>query len=159
MKILKMYVNRTSYQSSYYCVLDEIPQVTYEKVGNNYVGSAVDENGNIIFSDYLIYDPHPFRPAFGGRELTLHMKDGDIKKIKNYWFDAGYCEEHGEFIGIGAGTLDKLQECYVYCHFYINKKVFEEMLHDYYSRDKEYGYDEIGRFVKEQKSKGNKWIN
>lgn len=53
MKILKMYVARKYGNAHYYCMFDEIPEVTYEKIGLDYVGSAVDENGNVIFSEHL----------------------------------------------------------------------------------------------------------
>lgn len=71
------------------------------------------------------------------------MKDGTTEKVKDHWFDWGHYKNHGEFIDIGGGTLEKLQECYVYCGYNINKNTFERMLDDYYSREKEYKYDEI----------------
>jgi hypothetical protein len=140
-KIIKMHVTRRYGQEHYYCLFDEIPEITYEKIGSSYVGSATDNNGNIIFSNYLGYES--FGNAFGGRELTLKMKDGTTEKVKDHWFDWGHYKNHGEFIDIGGGTLEKLQECYVYCGYNINKNTFERMLDDYYSREKEYKYDEI----------------
>lgn len=117
-----MHVTRRYGQEHYYCLFDEIPEITYEKIGSSYVGSATDNNGNIIFSNYLGYES--FGNAFGGRELTLKMKDGTTEKVKDYWFDWGHYKNHGEFIDIGGGTLEKLQECYVYCGYNINKKYF-----------------------------------
>lgn len=138
MKILKL---TKSIYDHYYAVFDIVPEITYEKVGLNYIGSAIDSEGRIIASRYLGYER--FKGAFGGRELKLKMKDGSIKKIKDYWYDWGWCKEHGEFVGIGAGTLDDLQRCYVYCSYNINKKVFESMIEDYLKKDRLYGYDEI----------------
>lgn len=129
-------------------MFDELPQMTYEKIGLDYVGSVVDSDGDVIFSEYLGYKS--WGDAFGGRELTLHMKDGSVKKIKDNWWDCGYCKEHGEFIDIGAGTLESLQDCYVYCGYNINKIAFQKMLDDYYFREKEYGYDEIREWCKLQ---------
>lgn len=148
MKILKMYVARRYENIHYYCVFDEIPQITYEKVGIDYIGSACDENGNVIFSNYLGWKSYD--NAFAGRELTLNMKDGSIQKIKNNWFDCGCYKEHGEFIDIGGGTLEKLQKCYVYSGYNINKDTFQKMLDDYYSREKEYEYYEIEKWIKMQ---------
>jgi len=147
-KIVKMYVNRNWSEPHYYCMFDEIPEITYEKIGCNYVGSATDQDGNIIFSDYLGYDS--WGKAFAGRELTLHMKDGTTQKIKNYWYDWGYYKKHGEFIDIGGGTLESLQRCYVYSGYNINKATFQKMLDDYYSREKEYEYYEIEEWSKLQ---------
>ena len=41
MKILKMYVSRKYKPENYYCMFDEIPEITYEKIGCDYVGSAL----------------------------------------------------------------------------------------------------------------------
>jgi hypothetical protein len=134
-------------------MFDEIPEVTYEKIGIDYIGSAVDENGNIIFSRHLQWER--FGDAFAGRELSLKMKDGSITKIKDHWFDWGCYEKHGEFVNIGAGTLESLQDCYVYFNCNINKDMFQKMLEDYYSIEKEYDYDEIEKWAKLQ----YKWYN
>lgn len=151
MKILKMYVNRKYANHSYYCLFDEIPETTYEKIGCDYVGSAVDESGNVIFSSWLKRES--YGNAFAGREISLPMKDGTVEKIKDYWFDRGSYPEHGEFVSIGCGTLEQLQNCYVYYGCCINKKTFETMLADYYSREKEYEYNEIQKWCNLQ----HKW--
>lgn len=141
MKILKLHKSK---EGIYYCLFDVMPKITYEKIGSDYIGSATDENGNIIFSDYLGYSRGIGSfVGFAGREITLPMKDGTVKKIKDHWWDCGSYEKHGEFIAIGCGTLKSLQECYVYCSYNINKTAFEKMLDEYYSREKEYGYKEI----------------
>jgi len=145
MKILKLHRNSNNH---YYVMFDEIPELTYEKIGSSYVGSAIDSDGNIIFSDYLKWEP--FGNAFAGRELTLKMKDGTEQKIKDRWFACGSYEKHGEFISIGCGTLKSLQDCYVYCSYEINKSNFEKMLDEYYSREKEYEYYEIEKWCKLQ---------
>jgi len=129
-------------------MFDEIPQLTYEKIGSSYIGSAITETGDIIFSEHLGYDS--WGKAFAGREITLTMKDGSEQKIKDYWYDWGSYKPHGEFVGIGAGTLESLQNCYVYCGYNINKGTFQKMLDDYYSRDKEYEYYEIEKWCKLQ---------
>lgn len=150
MKILKMYVARKYGNAHYYCMFDEIPEVTYEKIGFDYVGSAVDENGNVIFSEHLGHESFS-KGAFGGRELTLTMKDGSKTKIKDQWWDWGHYKKHGKFISIGAGTLEDLQRCYVYCGMNINADTFQLMLDDYYSREKEYEYYEIEKWAFMQK--------
>lgn len=148
MKIVKMCVARRYGNEHYYCLFNKIPEITYEKIGMDYIGSATDEFGNIIFSNLLHWER--WGDAFAGRELSLKMKDGSITKIKDHWFDCGSYKEHGEFISIGARTLEKLQDCYVYQGMNINKKTFEKMLNDYYSREKEYEYREIEEWCKLQ---------
>ena len=152
MKILKMYVQRIYGNTHYYCVFDEIPKITYEKIGVNYIGSAIDEKGDIIFSDFLKMGRSG---AFAGREFSLIMKDGSVEKIKNYWWSDGPYSEHGQFISVGGGTIEELQKCYVYSGYYINKQTFEKMLNEYYSREREYEYREIEKWVKMQ----HKWYN
>lgn len=147
MKILKMCVIREHGNVHYYCVFDEMPEITYEKVGADYVGSAIDTDGNVIFSHFL---RKGYSGAFAGRELSLTMKDGNVQKIKDYWWDDGHYRGHGEFIDIGAGTLADLQKCYVYCSCNINRTAFWKMLDDYYSREKEYKYYDIDAWVKMQ---------
>lgn len=140
MKILKMYVAREYGNVHYYCLFDEMPEITYEKIGTDFVGSAVDDDGDIIFSHFL---RNGRSGAFRGRELALKMKDGSTQKIKDYWWDNGYYRQHGEFVDIVAGTLEELQKCYVYYCCNINKVTFQKMLDDYYSREKEYAYYDI----------------
>lgn len=78
------------------------------------------------------------------------MKDGTSKIIKDYWFDYGSYPEHGEFINIGAGILEELQRCFVFCSMNINKEAFENMLEDYFKRDKVYEYYELEKWCKLQ---------
>lgn len=53
MKILKLCRIQQSSWIHYYVIFDEIPQMTYEKVGTDYVGSACMEDGTVIFSEFL----------------------------------------------------------------------------------------------------------
>ena len=62
----------------------------------------------------------------------------------------GHYSKHGEFVAIGGGTLESLQNCYVYCGYNINKQTFEKMLDDYYSREKEYEDYELENWCKLQ---------
>lgn len=136
MKIIKL-INSNGYKA----VFDEIPELTYEKIGSDYVGSATDDKGNVILSHFLKRER--FGDAFGGRELNLKMKDGSTETIKDYWFDHGSYLKHGEFIRIGAETLEGLQNCYVYFSANINKEIFINMVEEYLSHDKIYGYREV----------------
>jgi len=145
MKILKLIKQK---YGNYFVVFDEIPEITYEKIGNNYIGSAINSNGDIIASHFLKRES--FGDAFGGREITLKMKDGSVKKIKDYWFDHGSYKGHGEFVGIGAGTIEELQKCYVYFGYNINKNTFEKMMDEYLTYEKLYDYKEVEEWCKLQ---------
>lgn len=150
MKILKLVKNAYDH---YYVVVDEVPELTYEKIGFDYVGSSIDSDDNIIASRYLKREN--FGNAFGGRTLNLKMKDGTIKSIKDYWFDYGSYEKHGEFVGIGIGTLEELQKCYVYCSYNINKNTFTKMVDEYLKSDKIYDYREVEKWCNLQ----HKWYD
>lgn len=143
MKILKLIKQNYGH---YFAVFDEIPRIEYEKVGADYVGSAVDSNGNIIASNHL--KKERFGDAFGGREIALKMKGGSTEKIKDYWFDHGSYAQHGEFVSIGAGTVEKLQNCYVYFSYNINKSTFKKMVDEYLSKDRLYEYREVEEWCK-----------
>ena len=144
MKIIKaVHIAETNH---YYIIFDEIPRLTYEKIGSDYVGSAVDDKRNIVFSECLKWDRVP--GAFSGREFTLEMKDGTTEKIKDHWYDTGHYPAHGDFIEIGASTLEQLQECYVYYGYQINRKLFEEMVDEYLLENEFCSYEE-----------GKIWVN
>lgn len=122
----------------YFVVLDEMPKLTYEKINHDYVGSATDGDGNIIFSHYL--KRQSFGGAFGGRELTLEMKDGSEEKIKDYWFDHGSYKGHGRFVDIGVGTPETLKNVFVFMGANIEKDLFDELLDEYLRTEKIYTY-------------------
>ena len=146
MKIIKLVRNR----SGYFAIFDEIPEITYEKYGADYIGTAEDANGNIIFSNYLAYKSWSNAHAFGGRELHIKMKDGSINTLKNNWYDNGYYAGHGNFINIGAGLLEKLQDCFVFSSYYINEATFNTMVDEYLMHDKIYDYRELETWTKLQ---------
>lgn len=145
MKIVKLIKTDVS---GYFAVFDIVPELTYEKIGINYIGSAVNEYGETVFSRLLKRES--YGGAFGGRELELTMKDGSTETIKDYWYDYGSYKEHGEFMSIGGETLEGLQNCYVYTGYNINKKAFEKMVEEYLSRDKLYDYREVEEWCKLQ---------
>lgn len=150
MKILKLIKQKHGH---YFVVFDEIPEITYERIGTDYVGSAINSNGDIVASHFLKREF--YGDAFGGREITLKMKDGSTEKIKDYWFDHGSYKAHGEFIGIGAGTVEQLQDCYVYFGYNINKNTFEKMIDEYLAYEKLYEYREVEEWCKLQ----HKWYD
>lgn len=141
MKILKLIKSEAS---GYFVVFDCIPELTYEKIGSDYVGSAKDREGIIIFSKHL--KKESFGGAFGGREIELNMKKGYIKTIKDYWYDIGSYRGDGEFVTIGGETLESLQECYVYSSYNINKDTFEKMVDEYLTIDRLYEYQEVEKW-------------
>ena len=142
MKILKLIQNDFG---GYYAVLDEIEKMTYEKIGLDYIGSTLDSEGNVIQSHFL--KKESYGNAFAGRELVLQMKDGSEHTIKDYWFDNGSYKNHGEFVSIGAKTIDELKKCYVYYGMNIKKTVFEKMVEEYLQTDRLYEYREVEHWI------------
>lgn len=145
MKILKAYYNEWT---GYHLCVDKIPEITYEKVGSHYVGTA-KYNNQIIFSNFLKYSCHTkYSRAFAGREITLKMKDGSTQIIKDDWWDAGsYTEDGTKYRHVGLATIDSLRNCFVFYAYNINEKFLKKMLKDYFSRDRLYEYDEIKKWI------------
>lgn len=144
MKIVKAICNDFGGAKSYYVMFDEIPKKTYRKVGADYVGTCKDKDGNILFSHYL---KKGSSGAFAGSTLTLDMEDGSKQEIKDYWWDAGPYSEHGEFISIGAATLEDLQKCYVYFSMYISVPLFQNLLDEYLKTNNFEKYDDVKAYV------------
>jgi hypothetical protein len=144
MKIIKAHKNLHGHL---YLMVDEIPKITYEKIGESYVGS--DEEG--IFNYYLKYKygSGNFK-AFAGREFPIELKDGTIVRLKDHWWDAGVYDKENEYVNVGLGTLEDLQDCYIYCSYNIKKDKLKELINDYLSRDKFYNYYEIEKWAKLQ---------
>jgi hypothetical protein len=142
MKIIKVCKN----QNHYYVIFDKNIELTYEKIGMDYIGSYCNDEGDIMFSRELIYKS--FKGAFAGREISLKMKNGENKTIKDYWYDNGNYKEHGEFMGIGIGTLEGLQNCFVFCSANINIYTFDKILDEYFRYDKIYEYDELREWLR-----------
>jgi len=130
----------------YFVVLDKMPKLTYEKVGADYIGSAVNDDGNIIFSHHL--KKERFGDAFAGRPLTLEMKDGSVETIKDYWFDNGAYNEHGEFYSIGVGTPETLKNVFVFMGANIQKDLLDRMLDEYFRHRPLQTYREIEREIR-----------
>lgn len=86
-------------------VLNRPLKMTYERVGNDYIGSDGP------FRDALIYSRGGGRfVAFAGRELTIPMKDGSTQKLKDHWWS-------GSIKGLRSAVysdVDSLKRCYVF---------------------------------------------
>lgn len=140
MKIIKAYKSKDGHL---YLMVDNIPKKTYEKIGSSYVGS--DDEG--YFNSYLAYDPAtPGFKAFAGREIEIELKDGTIAKLKDHWWDSGNYDKEHEYVPIGLGTLERLQECYVYCGYNIRKDKLEILLEEYLQNNNFEDYWEIEKW-------------
>jgi hypothetical protein len=86
-------------------VLNRPVNFTYQKVGNDYIGS----DGPLTRALYYSRASAAFR-AFAGSELTLQMIDGSVQKIKDHWW-SGVPSEH---IDVVVGDVESLKKCYVF---------------------------------------------
>jgi len=146
MKILKLIRTKLGGDYDYKIVVDKIPTMIYKKIKGDYIGKTVNDKGDIIFSQYLKYNS--WGNAFAGRELELELENNKKVTIKDYWYDCGHYQEHGEFISIGIGTIENLKKCYVYTSRNINKDTFIKMLEEYLKHEKVYGYGEVEKIIK-----------
>lgn len=86
-------------------VLNRPLQLTYERVGNDYIGSDGP------FRDALIYSRGGGRfVAFAGRELTIAMKDGTTQKLKDHWWSGGI----KGYRDVVCSDVESLKRCYVF---------------------------------------------
>lgn len=138
MKIVKL-IKRDNF--SYFALFDKLPAITYEKIGNDYIGSSFNEDGVMVQSRFLKMGM--LRNAFGGRTLFLPMKDGTEQSIKHFWMDRGSYPAHGDFINIGAEELDGMTKFFGFYDFNINRQLFEGMVAEYLATDRLYEVKEV----------------
>lgn len=86
-------------------VLNRPLALTYERVGNDYIGSDGP------FRDLLYYERGGGRfVAFAGRELALLMKDGTIQEVKDHWWSGSLKGR----VPVTIGDVKSLTDCYVF---------------------------------------------
>ena len=143
MKILKI----GKFNDGICLVVNKMPKITYEKIGNDYIGT--NKKGFVWHKytyNYSRCEPH----AFGGREISLKMKDGSIETIKNHWWDNGIEDKADQFRRITVRDIESLKNCYVYTSIYMKKDLINEAIEDYFIKDKLYEYDDLEKWVKLQ---------
>ena len=135
-------------------VVDEIPELTYEKHGIYLTGS--DDSG-LVF-DCLYYDYDRYAKAFAGREFDLPMKDGTTTHCSGqYW--SGRVSEAAKLIGVELAdvtiqTIERLKECYVFSGYQANKAVYRKMVAEFFTNNPGYeiwGYWEYEANLKNRK--------
>lgn len=140
MKIIKAHKNKNGHL---YLMVNEIPKITYEKVGLSYVGS--DDEG--YFNDYLRYEYGSGSfVAFAGREISIELKDSTIQTLKNHWWASGHYDKEHEYVEVGLSTLEKLQNCFVFCSYSIRKDKLEKMIEEYLRDNIFYDYWDIEKW-------------
>lgn len=135
-------------------VVDEMPDLTYEKKGMYLIGS--DDSGLLFDCLYLQHDS--YAKAFAGREFDLPMKDGTTTHCNGqYW--SGRTRECAELLGVELGdvtiqTLDELKKCYVFTGLQVNRSVYHKMVADFFAQNPGYeiwGYWEYDGFLNNRK--------
>jgi len=146
MKIIKAHKSKEGHLQ---LMVDSIPKITYEKVGMSYIGS--DENN--YFSDYLRYEHGSGHfVAFAGREIKIELKDGTIETLKDHWWASSIKNEEHEFVYVGLGTMEELQDCFVFCSYRLRKDMLELAIKEYLKEDFYYEYYDIEKWAKLQYS-------
>lgn len=86
-------------------VLNRPLKFVYDEMGRDLIGSDGP------FKRPLFYSPasSSFK-AFAGREMTLNMRDGSQRKVKDHWW-SGCLPGHR---GVTACDLESLKRCYVF---------------------------------------------
>ncbi len=102
-------------------VLNRPIEFVYEEVGRDFVGSDGP------FRDFLGYGRDGSMKAFGGRELSLTMKDGSIRKIKDNWW-ATWKKGYKDVV---LKDIDGLQRCYVFNSAHITPEDYATLRGEY----------------------------
>lgn len=86
-------------------VLNRPLNFIYEEIGRDLIGSDGP------FKRALFYSPASAAfKAFAGSEMTLNMRDGSKRKVKDHWW-SGCLPEHQS---VTACDLQSLKKCYVF---------------------------------------------
>ncbi|HBM3002556.1 TPA: hypothetical protein LVM72_004250 [Klebsiella michiganensis] len=86
-------------------VLNRPLNFIYEEIGRDLIGSDGP------FKRALFYSPASAAfKAFAGSEMTLNMRDGSQRKVKDHWW-SGCLPEHQS---VTACDLQSLKKCYVF---------------------------------------------
>lgn len=117
--------------------------LTYEQIGNDYIGS----DGPITRALYYSPASGAFK-AFAGSELTLQMKDGSVRKIKDHWW-AGNPSGHRN---VTVGDISSLKRCYVFTAASMDKEAYQLLrstysgcVYPYWDYEKIIKYDDMRR--------------
>lgn len=117
-------------------VLNRPIEFVYEEVGRDFVGTDGP------FRDFLGYGRYGSMKAFAGRELTLTMKDGSVRKIKDNWWATwkqGYSD-------VTVKDLVGLQRCYVFNSAHITPDDYARLRGEY--AGPVYSYWEYEKIIK-----------
>jgi hypothetical protein len=95
-------------------------EYTYEEITHKGTRYLVGSDTNNLFFSCLKYErASQYAKAFAGREMTLIMKDGTERVIKDNWWHFDYTDLLEEYYGyetinITYGSYENLNNCYVY---------------------------------------------
>ena len=122
--------------TSFYLVLDEMPDFVYERRDNNLIAS---DDG---FYACLCYErPTKYSKAFAGREFDIPMKDGTTVKATGQWWDGGHQANAPEPIAsVGISTIDLLRRCYVFSSGHVSTEKLNAWLLENTPFDDYHGY-------------------
>lgn len=86
-------------------VLNRQLNFTYEEIGRDLIGSDGPFKRALFYSQ-----ASESYKAFAGSEMTLNMKDGSQRKVKEHWW-SGCLPSH---LDVTANDLESLKKCYVF---------------------------------------------
>ncbi|HDW3534438.1 hypothetical protein [Citrobacter freundii] len=125
-------------------VLNRPLNFIYEEIGRDFIGSDGP------FKRALFYSPasEAFK-AFGGSEMTLNMRDGSQRKVKDHWW-SGCLPEHRD---VTACDLESLKKCYVFFggaaitsgDFQTLRESYTGCVYPYWDYEKIIKYDDLRR--------------
>ncbi len=128
--------------TNYYIVVDKMPVLKYERVGNDYVGKAFDANDDLICTHKLSYSKAlAGMKAFGGSRITIPLADGSSATLQNDYWDNGADSSVGESVYVMTMTGDDYKKYHHFRNikgFYFAKEKFDALLARYALKDRIY---------------------
>lgn len=135
---------------SYYAVSDVLPNHVYSHDGNNYIGKAFDNEGNLVGLHYFKYavDPTGMK-AFSGKPIIIPMDDGtSYTLVDNYW-DSSIPSRFGTFVEVRCLTDAEafaLDKSFYAKRYLMPTATFNTMLQEYLLHDHIYSMQEFRDF-------------
>lgn len=146
-KIIDIIKHGNKYSTQTFLVLDEKPNLKYERDGDYLVGEDCG-----FYNFYQHQKPSKAFKAFCGREFDIPLVDGGVVRATGQWWDYVHPEYSELVCQLGVGTPEKLSKCNVFWANYVDKLLIEQWLennepsnnyHKYDSRHKDFGLHNI----------------
>lgn len=143
MKFLKV----AKQEGRYYIIVDKMPLLRYEHIGNDYVGKNYDDNHNLLCTHKYGYSKAVFgMKAYGGSKIAIPLVDGTVVVLQDDYWDSGADSSVGESIHVALMSEEDYKKHRHFRNakgFYFIKAQFKALLDEYLLRNRLYSFWEL----------------